>query len=93
MKTLKKTIVGVAVTSMALMFATGADASSGTANCGPTLVVQTSSTGSGNHHHTLGAGGVFDQNVGPNVATVNHRWTAHSGNWTTNLPGSAGCVS
>lgn len=79
-----------AVALSLLALGSPAIAASGFQNCGPTLHVETRSSGSGLHQHSLN-GVFYSKNVGPNGALVKKRWSSHSGNWTANPGGAAGC--
>ena len=68
-----------------------AHASSGNQNCGPTMNVRTSSTGTALHSHSLD-GVMWQANAGPNSVTKSHTFNDHQGNWSTNLSGSATCA-
>ena len=60
-------------------------AASGFQQCGPTLKVETRSSGAGLHTHSLN-GVFYSTNVGPNGAVVKKKWGSHSGNWTATSP-------
>ena len=85
-------IIGVTLGTAALALASpgAAEASSGYQNCGPTLRVQTKSTGSAQHTHVFN-GVVYSTNTGPNFRNVYKKWSGHSGSWSTNHNGSANC--
>jgi hypothetical protein len=91
MKTKLKVVIMFSVVVPTIALSGSASASSGNQNCGPTLNVRTSSTGSALHTHVLD-GVVWQINVGPNPSTKSHTFNDHQGNWSTNLPGSASCA-